>query len=245
MVVLSEDNGRHLMTDHEPTDPTDERPRKPRRRPVRLVLVRHGQTHANREMRYVGSRDDALNEMGHRQAEELAPTLVPFGAKALFASPLRRAQQTAAPFSRLLELPVTVEERLAEQCFGEWEGLTRAEVLARGEDDADLHRRWADDPSVAPPGGESSDQVAERMADLADELAGRHGGEVVVLVGHVGSIKGLLGAALGNPAAGRRMFLDSATVTVVDWARRPGRSVVRLFNAPAPGRPWSPFHSTS
>lgn len=233
------------MTDHDQAEGTDERPQKLHRRPVRLVLVRHGQTHANREMRYVGSRDDSLNAIGHRQAEELAPTLVPFGAKALFASPLQRARQTAEPFSRLLELPVTVEERLAEQSFGEWEGLTRDEVLARGEDDADLHRRWADDPEVAPPGGESSAAVAERMADLADELAARHGGEVVVLVAHVGSIKGLLGAALGNPAAGRRMFLDSATITVVDWARRPGRSVVRLFNAPAPGRPWSPFYASN
>lgn len=233
------------MTDHDRASDDRSRHSRGRVRPVRLVLVRHGQTQANREMRYVGSRDDSLDDTGRRQAEELARALPAFEPAALFASPLQRARKTAEPFSRVLDLAVTVEERLAEQSFGRWEGLTRAEVLERSEGDAQLHRRWVDDPAVAPPGGESSVAVAHRMAALADELAARHAGEAVVLVGHVGSIKGLLGAALGNPAAGRRMFLDSATLTVVDWARRPGRSVVRLFNAPAPGRPWSPLYGSN
>ena len=67
------------------------------------------------------------------------------------------------------------------------------------------------------------------MLDLIGDLSREHQGDWIVLVSHVGPIKALLCAALGVPlAAARHLFLDPATLSVVDWGDHP---VVRLFNA--------------
>jgi broad specificity phosphatase PhoE len=70
--------------------------------------------------------------------------------------------------------------------------------------------------------------VQERVGELVGELAAK-GEDWVVLVSHVGPIKGLLALALGlSLEQSRRFFLDPATVTVIDWRERP---LLRLFNS--------------
>lgn len=193
---------------------------------VRLFLVRHGETSSNREMRYLGSRDEPLAPSGVEQAEHLAAALAPLGLAAVHASPLQRAAETGRRIAAARGLELRVEPRLREQCFGRWEGLTRAEVMER-EREALL--RWEADLGEAPPGGESLRSVQERMLGLAGDLARDHPGEWIALVSHVGPIKALLCAALGAPlSTALRMFLDPGTLSVVDWGERP---VVRLFNA--------------
>lgn len=197
----------------------------------RLFLIRHGETAANREMRYVGTSDVPLSEAGCGQAEGLAATLSGLPVAAVYASPLRRAQETGGRIAVALGLALSTSAGLAEQSFGDWEGLTRAEVLARGDGDP-LHR-WEGDPGLAPPGGESLAAVQARIVGLVEELAAAHAdGAWLALVSHVGPIKALLCAALGAPlATARRFFLDPGTVSVVDWGATP---VVRLFNAHGP-----------
>lgn len=193
---------------------------------LRLLLARHGEVPSNRELRYVGSLDEPLAASGIEQAEGLAAALAPLPVRAVYASPLLRAAETARRIAAPRALPLTPEPRLREQSFGEWEGLTRAEVLAR---DGERLLRWEADLGTSPPGGESLETVQERMLGLVDDLARRHPEEWIALVSHVGPIKALLCAALGAPlATARRMFLDPGTLSVVDWGERP---VVRLFNA--------------
>lgn len=197
---------------------------------LRLLLVRHGETLANRELRHVGSLDEPLSDVGRRQAERLAEALAPLPLAAVYASPLSRAAETGRRIGGRLELPVRSEPRLAEQCFGTWEGLTRAEIVGRG--DGEVLRRWEADAAVPPPDGEPLAAVGERVLGLVGELAARHAGEWVALVSHVGPIKALVCAALGVPLeTARRMFLDPGTVSVVDWS---GVPMVRLFNAHGP-----------
>jgi len=194
---------------------------------LRLFLVRHGETPGNREMRYLGTRDEPLSPLGVEQADLLAAALAPLPLGAVYASPLRRTADTARPIAAARGLAVHVEPRLREQAFGAWEGLTRAEVLAAGGGDA--LQGWEADLGSAPPGGESLQAVQERVLSLVHDLASAHGGRQIALVSHVGPIKALLCAALGVPlAVARRFFLDPATVSVVDWDERP---VVRLVNA--------------
>jgi broad specificity phosphatase PhoE len=194
---------------------------------LRLFLVRHGETVSNQEMRYLGRRDEPLAESGLLQAGQLAEALGPLPIRAVYSSPLRRAADTGQRIALALELGLRLEPRLREQCFGEWEGLTRPEVLAGDGREALL--RWEADLGLAPPGGESLTAVQERALALVGDLAREHTGDWIVLVSHVGPIKALLCAALGVPlAAARRMFLDPGTLSVVDWGERP---VVRLFNA--------------
>jgi broad specificity phosphatase PhoE len=193
---------------------------------LRLLLARHGEVPSNRELRYVGSLDEPLAPSGIEQAEGLAAAFATLPVRAVYASPLLRAAETGRRIAALRSLPLTPEPRLREQSFGEWEGLTRGEVLAR---DGERLRRWEADLAASPPGGESLELVQRRMLALVDDLAARHAGEWIALVTHVGPIKALLCAALGAPlSTARRMFLDPGTLSVVDWGERP---VVRLFNA--------------
>ncbi len=196
---------------------------------LRLFLVRHGEAASNLEMRYLGSRDEPLTEWGTWQAAQLAKSLAVLPIAAIYASPLRRAADTAHAIARPHAVPVTSDERLREGAFGAWEGLTRAEVFERGGEDAKLLVEWERDPDCAPPGGESLSAVQRQVLAFVQELAGRHAHESVVLVSHVGPIKALLCAALRVPLdTAQRLFLDTATISVVDWSDRP---VMRLFNA--------------
>ena len=193
---------------------------------LRLFVVRHGETPLNREMRYLGTTDDPLSPAGVQQAGWLASALGPLPLQAVYASPLARAAETGRRIAEARRVDLRLEPRLREQAFGEWEGLSRSEVLER---DSDRLLRWEADLGLAPPGGESLLSVQERTLALVDELARVHPGEWIALVSHVGPIKALLCAALDAPlATARRMFLDPGTVTVLDWGRHP---VIRLFNA--------------
>lgn len=199
---------------------------------TRLMLVRHGETAANREFRYLGARDDLLTEKGQEQALQLAKALQPLPLAAVYSSPLQRAYQTAQAIARPLALDVQVREALRECNFGTWEGLSRAEVLARSSQDAELLQRWEEDMQVAPPEGESFARLSERVLTEVSALAARHIAETIVIVSHVGPIKTLLAAALDIPlTSASRIFLDPATISVIDWQET--RSLVRLVNGMA------------
>ncbi len=177
-------------------------------------------------MRYLGSVDQPLAPGGIEQADRLAAALGPLPIAAVYASPLQRAAETGRRIAVARGSELRLEERLREQCFGEWEGLTRPEVLGK---DRERLLRWEADLGLAPPGGDSLATVQARMTALADDLRREHAGEWVALVSHVGPIKALLCAALEAPlATARHLFLDPGTLTVLDWGERP---VVRLFNA--------------
>ena len=198
---------------------------------LRLFLVRHGETAANMQMRYLGIRDEPLTENGMWQASQAASALAQLSIGAVYSSPLRRAADTAAEITKVCGLDVRLDERLAEGSFGSWEGLSRAEVLKLGRQDAELLARWEVDPSCAPPGGESMKKVQERTLNMVRELESAFVGSSVVLVSHVGPIKALLAAALEIPLqASRRLFLDPCTISVVDWGTP---SLLRLFNSHA------------
>jgi probable phosphoglycerate mutase len=199
---------------------------------TRFVLVRHGETAANREMRYIGSRDDELNERGYQQAQHVAEALANLPISAIYTSPRRRTQTTAQPLAARLGLSLVVADELRENAFGAWEGMSRAEVLAHSAEYATQLQAWEVDPAIAPPGGESIVTMTERVAAFAASLCDRHPDQTVVLVSHVGPIKSLIAVTLdATPGAVQRMFLDPATISVIDWTG-PQR-ILRLFNSHA------------
>jgi 2,3-bisphosphoglycerate-dependent phosphoglycerate mutase/probable phosphoglycerate mutase len=202
---------------------------------VRLFLVRHGQVSSNRDLRYIGSRDEPLTDLGRRQAAALAEMMAPLPIDEVRTSPLVRAHDTAAAIAQATGRPITIEERLREQSYGAWEGLSRDEVRGRSADDFELLKAWEKDAQVSPPGGESLDSVRQRSLALVEELrSGVRGDGMpwIVLVSHVGPIKAMLAASLDLPLdrGGRRIFLDPGTVSVVDWGDPP---ILRLCNSHA------------
>src|SRR5690348_7568220 len=101
--------------------------------PDQLYLIRHGETHSNRERRFQGQLDVPLSPTGQAQAHALGRWLarrpVRFGA--LYSSDLQRAAQTAETVGGHLALTPTLALALREIDCGEWQGLTGAEIEAR------------------------------------------------------------------------------------------------------------------
>jgi broad specificity phosphatase PhoE len=197
---------------------------------TRLILVRHGETMANREFRYIGAGDHALTEQGQTQSAQLAEALSILSIAAVYSSPRQRAYQTALPIAARHDLSVQVLDDLREEDFGTWEGLSRSELMARSAQDAERLLAWERDTALAPPSGESLDAMHRRVSAVIERLAAAHPDQTIVLVSHVGPIKAVLCAALGTPVSSAfRIFLDPATISVVDW--RELRPVVRLLNS--------------
>jgi probable phosphoglycerate mutase len=144
---------------------------------------------------------------------------------------MQRAWQTALAVAERHNLPVQRCDALREGSFGIWEGMNRAEVLVRSPEDAQLFYQWGLDPTLAPPGGESMVAMQERVCSGIEQLALAHPDQSIVLVSHVGPIKALICAALRVPISiSPRLFLDPATISVVDWRDRT-YATVRLVNS--------------
>ncbi|WP_433578890.1 bifunctional RNase H/acid phosphatase [Nocardia brasiliensis] len=197
-------------------------------RPTRLLLLRHGQTELSVQRRYSGRGNPPLTELGREQAARAAKMLAAKGdISAVLSSPLSRARDTAQAAADALDAPLTVLDGLIETDFGDWEGLTFAEAAQR---DPELHARWLGDPSVPAPGGESFDQVRERVDAVRRDLVTQYPGTNLVVVSHVTPIKTLLQLALAaGPSLLYRLHLDLAALSIAEFYPDGGSSV-RLFN---------------
>jgi probable phosphoglycerate mutase len=136
-----------------------------------LILIRHGETDWNRELRFQGHIDVPLNDAGHEQARRLGLRLAAERGRIqhLVCSDLLRTQQTAAPAAQQLGLPVQTTVSLREQNFGVAEGLRGDEVQARHPRAWEDWLRFQADHSL--PGGESTREFhARAMAAIT------HGG---------------------------------------------------------------------
>jgi broad specificity phosphatase PhoE/ribonuclease HI len=202
----------------------------PATEPVRLILIRHGETELTAQRRYSGRGDIPLSARGQAQAQATAARLAalagPVGA--VVSSPLLRCTQTASVIAEALGgLPVQTDHDLIECDFGAWEGHTFAEVRDRWPDELE---RWLASTAAAPPEGESLRAVGVRVRRALARLRERHPGQWVVVVSHVSPVKVVLRDAL---AAGDellyRLYLDPAGLSIVDyWAD--GGVAVRTVN---------------
>ncbi|WP_280358422.1 bifunctional RNase H/acid phosphatase [Nocardia otitidiscaviarum] len=197
-------------------------------RPTRLLLLRHGQTELSVQRRYSGRGNPPLTALGREQAAGAAKMLAGKGnIGAIVSSPLDRARETAEAAGHALGVPVRVLDGLIETDFGVWEGMTFGEAR---EHDPELHTRWLGDPSLPAPGGESFDQVRERVEAVRRDLVALHPGENVLVVSHVTPIKTLLQLALGvGPSLLYRLHLDLASLSIAEFYADGGSSV-RLVN---------------
>jgi alpha-ribazole phosphatase len=162
---------------------------------MRLHLIRHGQTDWNLNRRFQGQSDVPLNETGTDQARKLARRLAQTQLDAIYSSDLTRALQTAEEIARHHKLNVAADSRLREQSFGEWEGLTFAEMRDAAPE---ALAAWRADPSRnSPPRGETLNQLAARIQSALEEIKTRHKDRRVALVSHGGVLTTLTCLALG------------------------------------------------
>lgn len=176
---------------------------------MKLYVARHGETDWNSEHRMQGWIDIPLNATGLGQAEALAGRLTEAGIKPerIYASPLTRARQTAAPVAERAGLTVTLLDGLKEIGFGEWEGLIyNDEIAAR---DPEIYAAWrADRYRNAAPGGENCRTVIDRLAPAMKRILDDGEGTVLIVM-HGAVLKTLYFAVNGLD------FKDFATVPVI------------------------------
>lgn len=166
---------------------------------IRFLLIRHGRAAWNAEGRFMGQLDIPLDELGRAQAAALANRLRDEQVDAIYSSDLSRAWNTAlAVQSRLATgADLKPDSRLREMNFGDWQGLTYAEIQER---DPGALATWEKARlNSAPPHGETLLEFSERVMSVYQELCEAHVGQTLILVAHGGSLQLLIAHALGLP----------------------------------------------
>jgi broad specificity phosphatase PhoE len=186
-----------------------------------LLIVRHGQTAWNKDLRFRGRADLPLNETGLNQAEAVARHIAAeFQPVALLSSPLQRTRQTAEAIARTTRLNLQVEETLIDLDYGQFSGLSPAEAEAEFPE---LYRAWLSVPhTVRFPAGESLDDVRARLTDLLGRVTDLYPNQQVILVTHQVVCRVLLCHLLGIHNGYFNHFqVDPASLTIgqVDGSR--------------------------
>jgi broad specificity phosphatase PhoE len=198
-----------------------------------LWLVRHGESTWNVAGLAQGQHDQAeLTERGLRQASDTAWRFRDHPIRAIYASDLRRALQTAAAFVVVVGVPVFADARLRERSLGVLEGSpsTALSPAVTGLADGRVV-----DPDARPAGGESVREMYQRAGAFCDDLAATVGNGDVVVVAHGGTVRVLAAYLRGIPA-------DQMT-----WGPVENATVVRItdfrarLHRPAPPRTCSPL----
>jgi broad specificity phosphatase PhoE len=165
-----------------------------------LLLVRHGETAWNAEQRFQGHADPPLNDVGREQARALADELAAEQLDAIYTSDLRRASETAEIVAARLGIEVIRRRELREIDVGDWQGLTWEEIE---EQYPDGRSRW-EEHGHGWEGGETYEQLRERVVAALWEIAASHPGGRVLVVGHGGTIRSVRAHVEGRSVAESR-----------------------------------------
>jgi broad specificity phosphatase PhoE len=192
-----------------------------------LFLIRHGEVEERYHRVFGGKIDMNLSPRGHEQARLLAACLRARPFDAIYASPMRRAQQTVAPLAETRPLAVVSIPELREVDFGEWTGLDFQQVLERHGARAFEWLRHLERGSV--PGGETGRDLRERVEPVLRRLLERHIGQSAAVVCHGGIVRVLLSLLLELPLSKMSCFeVDYASLTWVEI--QPHKTEVQLLN---------------
>jgi broad specificity phosphatase PhoE len=189
-----------------------------------IILARHAETDWNREKRWQGLADLALNERGREQARALARELEAVPLSAIYSSDLRRAYETALIVAERKGMAVTPLRELREIDVGSWTGLSQDEVKERFPDEytevrTRAGRGWQ--------GGETYPELVGRVLDAVRRIAREHPDDTVLLVTHSGPIRTVRAHAVGLNFATDRSAAPTvdrgelSAVTVADGVFRP------------------------
>ena len=192
-----------------------------------LVLIRHGETDMNRELRFQGHVDVALNAIGLEQARRLAARMAGQQADAVYASDLLRARQTAQPIASELALRPVPEAGLREQSFGRVDGMRVDDIKTQHPEAWEGWLRFEE--HYAMPEGESTHKFHGRVMEAVNRLASAHRNGKLVIVTHGGVLDmiyrtarslGLSGPRQSDiPNAGlNRIRVRGEAIDILDWA---------------------------
>ena len=184
-----------------------------------IYLARHGETAWSLAGRHTGRTDIPLTERGERNAQRLGQRLAGLAFVRVLSSPLQRAARTCnlAGFGARAE----VDPNLVEWDYGEYEGLTTAQIRAT-RPGWDLFRDGC-------PGGESPAQVGERADRSVSRLRDIQGNALVFSSGHFLRVLAARWVGL-EPSAGRCFLLQAASLSALGYENDLSRPVIRFWD---------------
>ncbi len=195
---------------------------------TRLHLLRHGQVEGYQEKRYNGQGDVRLTDLGRQQSAAFAGRFQHHELSAIYSSDLYRCRVAADQIALLQNIAPLYREDLRELHIGDWEGRTWEQL--QQEYPELWQARLNDIVNVAPPGGESMLQMAERIRPAVKEIINAHVGGEIVLVAHGGVNRVILLDAIG--ASLERLFhieQDYGCHNIIDYFTD-GIAVVKRLN---------------
>jgi broad specificity phosphatase PhoE len=189
--------------------------------PLRLHLLRHGQTPTSRDNVFCGAHlDPELTTEGVAMAHAFADAYASTPWKRILAGPLQRTQHTALIIAERARVGFETRLAITEIDYGRWDGLS-ADVVDREFHDDFV--RWTADPAWnAPTDGETAIALARRMLGVVEEMTQAIDDGDVLFVTHKASIRAVLCTLLGVDV-GRfrfRFACPTGSVSVVEFGRR-------------------------
>ena len=198
---------------------------------TKVIFIRHGQTEWNVNGRYQGQSDVQLTVAGKEQAAKLAEHFPVKEIDAVYASDLNRAMVTAEAVASRFGLSVQAEPAFREISFGEWEGLTYEQIVAKWPEAMGNFLQHPDILEI--PGGETFPAVQKRAVARLEELVAKHEGQTIAIVAHGAVLRTLLTAALHMPLQylwSIRQFNTAVNIVRYDAGASP---TVELLNSTA------------
>jgi probable phosphoglycerate mutase len=192
-----------------------------------VLLVRHGQTPTTGKVLPGRAPGLHLADVGHQQAQRAADRIAELKTvDAIYASPLERARQTAAPIAAARGMKVQIDKGLLECDFGDWTGAELKKLMKLPE--------WGTvqrAPSTFTfPGGESFNAMQTRMVTAIDRLRVLHAGGVVVCVSHADPIKAAVAHAMGTHIdLFQRIVIGTCSITAIAYGM--GAPIVLTVNS--------------
>ena len=195
--------------------------------PTLVLLVRHGQTPTTGKLLPGRAAGLHLADVGRDQARLAAERIAELPAiAAIYASPLERARETAAPIAAARGMKVQIDKGLLECDFGDWTGAELKKLMKLPE--------WGTvqrAPSTFTfPNGESFTAMQNRIVGAIDRLRARHPGDVVVCVSHADPIKAAVAHAMGTHIdLFQRIVISTCSVSAIAYGH--GAPVVLTVNS--------------
>jgi broad specificity phosphatase PhoE len=206
--------------------------------PTRLLLVRHAEVEARYQKVFGGAVDMDISPLGHEQAASLAKFLRTRRFDALYASPMKRVQQTLAPVLQNGVPPPTILPGLREVDFGDWTGHGWDAIREKFGVSAFT---WLDQLERGTiPNAENVITYRERVAACLNEIRSAHDGKTVAIFCHGGVIRMMLSVLLDLPLPRMSAFeIDYASVTEIEL--KPHRVEIQFLNL----TPWRDLNHSS
>ena len=190
-------------------------------------MVRHGRTPTTGKVLPGRAAGLHLADSGKTEAEAVAKRIAEIkGVSAIYASPLERARETAAPIGKILGQKVNIHKGLLECDFGDWTGTQLTALMKKPE--------WTT-VQKAPstfrfPNGESFTEMQQRMVSALDDIRAKHPGGIVVCVSHADPIKAAVAHAMGTHIdLFQRIVISTCSVSAVAYSS--GGPVVLTVNS--------------